>query len=191
MNSLQALLEKLQDAWRGLTDRERKLMLVLAGVLAALLVFLFLSSQIRSAAELRDGADARRAAISALIDKRSEYATAVAQQRALSAKMSGNAVSVPSFVETQCRVLNITRPTNFRDSRSPVANNAAVTALTTEVVFPQMTLTQLSDFSNAVYSSGELLYIQRIEVKEKRGRNAGEGFEVAMQLTTYQLNEGE
>ena len=189
MSALQSIWSQLQDTWNGLTQRERNLMLVLAAVLVVFGLYLGISSQLRKSDEWQAGTEERRDAISLLINNRATYADAVAQQREMNAKMTGNVVSVPTFVEQQCRSLDITRPTNFRDSRAPVANNAAITALTTEVVFPQMTLAQLSDFSNAVYDSNELLYIQRIEIKEQR--NNAQAFEVTMQLTTYQLNEGD
>lgn len=191
MSAIQPFLDKIRDLWAGLTERERKLMMLLGVVLVVFGLFLMVSGQVRKSNEWREGTQERRDAISLLISNRATYAQAIAAQRELNAKMTGNAVSVPTFVEARCRQLNITRPTNFRDSRAPVANNPGVTALTTEVVFPQMTLTQVSDFSRAVYESGELLYIQRIEIKQKRNANAADGFEVSMQLTTYQLNEGE
>lgn len=189
MSAIQPYLDKARDTWTGLTERERLLMMLLAAVLLVFGLYVLVSGQLQKSETWRTGTQERRDAISLLINNRATYADAVATQRELNAKMSGNAVSIPSFVEARCRQLNITRPTNFRDSRAPVANNAAITALTTEVVFPEMTLAQLSDFSNAVYESGELLYIQRIDIKQRRGQT--DGFEVSMQLTTYQLNDGE
>lgn len=175
--------QRARDGFLGLTEREQKLLSVLAIVLTLFLSYLVIGSQIRKTTEWKSGAMARRDAISQLISSRGEYASAMEQARDLNAKMDRNALSIPTFVEARCRQLNITQPTNFRDSRQPVGGNPSVIGLSTEVVFPEMTLAQLSDFSAEVQKSGELIYIQRVEIKEKR---QGEGFEVSMQLTTYQ-----
>lgn len=186
MSRLLPYWQRVRDGFLGLTDREQKLLGVLAIVLTVFFAFLMISSQMRKTREWKEGALDRRDAISQLISRRGEYARAMEETRELNAKMDRNAMSIPSFVEARCRQLNITQPTNFRDSRQPVGGNPSVTALATEVVFPEMTLAQLSDFSAEVQKSGELIYIQRVEIKEKR---QGEGFEVSMQLTTYQNNK--
>ena len=183
MNALKPYLARARAIFLGLTDREQKLIALLAVLLLAMLAFLLINGQVQKTNALRSGSEARRDAISQVISKRNEYAVAIEEMQALNFKLNAQPVSIASFVESRTRSLSISAPTNFRDSRQPVAGNPAVTALSTEVVFPEMDLAQLSDFAREVASAEELLYIQRIDLKPRRN---AEGYEVTMQLTTYQ-----
>jgi|SRR5690554_3652358 len=183
MNAIMPYFNRARAAFLGLTDREQKLIGLLGIILFGLLMFLLISGQMRKTKEWKQGSEERRAAISQLISSRSEYASAVLEAKELNFKLDANPVSIPTFVEARTRKLSITAPTNFRDSRQPVGGNPNVTAISTEVVFPELTLTQLSDFAREVENAPELLYIQRIDLKERRN---AEGYEVTMQLTTYQ-----
>lgn len=188
MNALKTYFARARAAFLGLTAREQKLIAILVVVLFGMLMFFLISGQLRKTKEWRQGSEERRDAISQLISRRAEYATAVLETKELNFKLDANPVSIPSFVEARTRSLSITAPTNFRDSRQPVGGNPDVTAISTEIVFPEMTLTQLSDFAREVENAAELLYIQRIDLKERR---SAEGFEVTMQLTTYQNTRGD
>lgn len=183
MNTLKPYFQRARAAFLGLTDREQKLIALLAFILLAMLAFLLINGQVRKTNEWRSGSEERRAAISQVIAKRGEYAVAIEEMQTLNFKLNAQPVSIASFVESRTRSLSISAPTNFRDSRAPVAGNPAVTALSTEVVFPEMDLAQLSDFAREVAEAEELLYIQRIDLKPRRN---AEGYEVTMQLTTYQ-----
>lgn len=183
MNALKSYLQRARAAFLGLTDREQKLIGLLAIILVAMLAFVLINGQVQRTNEWRSGSEARRDAISQVIAKRNEYAVAVEQAQTLNFKLNAQPVSIASFVESRTRRLSITAPTNFRDSRQPVAGNPDVTALSTEIVFPEMDLAQLSDFAREVADAEELLYIQRIDLKPRRN---AEGYEITMQLTTYQ-----
>lgn len=185
MNALRPYLERIQNAYENLTEREQKLILLLGTVLIGLAFFFVMNLYIARTREWKDGAQARREAIDQLIAKRADYAIAMEERKELNYKLSANPVSVPSFVESHSRTLSIPAPTNFRDSRQPVGGQPDITAISTEIAFPRMTLTQLSDFSRAVLEGEELLYIQRIQIREQRRST---DFEVTMQLTTYQKN---
>lgn len=188
MNALMPYFNRARAAFLGLTEREQKLVALLVFIVVGMLLFFVVSGQIRKTNEWRQGSIERREAISQLISRRADYAAAVLETKELNFKLDANPVSIPSFVEARSRSLSIMAPTNFRDSRQPVGGNPNVTALSTEIVFPDMTLGQLSDFAREVYLAPELLYIQRIDLKERRN---AEGFEVTMQLTTYQNNRGD
>lgn len=188
MNAITSYFNRARAAFLGLTDREQKLIGVLAVILIGMLLFFLISGQMRKTKEWRQGSEERRAAISQLISSRSEYAAAVLETKELNFKLDANPVSIPSFVESRTRRLSIMAPTNFRDSRQPVGGNPDVTAISTEIVFPELTLTQLSDFAREIENAPELLYIQRIDLKERRN---ADGFEVTMQLTTYQNTRGD
>lgn len=184
-NRLRSYAQRARDAFFGLTDREQKLVALLLAVVVGMAMFMMINSQAQKTKEWREGSTARRDAISQVIARRGEYAVAVEQARELNFKLDAQPVSIPSFVESRTRRLAITAPTNFRDSRQPVAGNPGIVALSTEIVFPDMNLGQLSDFAKEVHEAEELLYIQRVDLKERRN---AEGFEVTMQLTTYQNN---
>lgn len=183
MNAIRPYLQRARDAFDNLTEREQKLILLLTVVLTGLLLFFLMNSYISRTQEWKDGSQARREAIEQLISKRSDYAIAMEERKELNFKLDANPVSVPSFVESHTRALSIPAPTNFRDSRQPVGGQPDVTAISTEISFPRMSLAQLSDFARAVADGEELLYIQRIQIREQR---RGTDFEVTMQLTTYQ-----
>lgn len=185
MNALRPYLERARTAYENLTEREQKLILLLGTVLIGLAFFFLLSTYANRTREWKDGATARREAIDQLIAKRADYAIAMEERKELNYKLDANPVSVPSFVESHTRTLSIPAPTNFRDSRQPVGGQPDITAISTEISFPRMTLIQLSDFSRAVLEGEELLYIQRIQIREQP---RGTDFEVTMQLTTYQKN---
>lgn len=186
MNAIRPYLERVRDAYTNLTEREQKLILILGAVLIGLGCFFLMNSYISRTREWRDGAEARREAIDQLIAKRSDYAIAMEERKELNYKLDANPVSIPSFVESHTASLSIPAPTNFRDSRQPVGGQPDINALSTEISFPRMSLTQLTDFSRAVLEGEELLYIQRIQIREQR---RGTDFEVTMQLTTYQKNQ--
>lgn len=183
MNAIRPYIERVRDAFQNLTEREQRLIGLLGVVLFALLLFFLISSYISRTTEWKDGAQARRDGIEQLIAKRSDYALAMEEQKELNFKLDSNPVSVPSFVERHSQALSIPAPTNFRDSRQPVGGQPDVIAISTEISFPRMSLAQLSDFARAVTSGEELLYIQRVQIREQR---RGTDFEVTMQLTTYQ-----
>lgn len=185
MNAIRPYLERVRDAYTNLTEREQKLILILAAVLIGLGCFFLMNSYISRTREWREGAEARREAIDQLIAKRGDYAIAMEERKELNYKLDANPVSIPSFVESHTASLSIPAPTNFRDSRQPVGGQPDINALSTEISFPRMSLTQLTDFSRAVLEGEELLYIQRIQIREQR---RGTDFEVTMQLTTYQKN---
>lgn len=181
------LIERVQGALSGLTERERKLLAIMLIIVVLLGGFFFFNSMRIKSAEYRDGITARRDAIDQLLANRDEYAAQIAAQRRTQEQLRNNDLSLATFVETQARNLRITRPSNFSDSRQPVAGNEAVTALSTEVVFPSMSLQQLSDFADAIARSRELVYVQRIELEQPRNASA---FQVTMKLATYRMSEG-
>lgn len=183
MNAIRPYIERARNAFQNLTEREQRLIGLLGVVLFALLLFFLISSYISRTTEWKEGAQARRDGIEQLIAKRSDYALAMEEQKELNFKLDANPVSVPSFVERHSQALSIPAPTNFRDSRQPVGGQPDVIAISTEISFPRMSLAQLSDFARAVSSGEELLYIQRVQIREQR---RGTDFEVTMQLTTYQ-----
>lgn len=183
MNAIRPYLERVRNAFDNLTEREQKLIALLGLVLFALLLFFLASSYITRTAEWKEGAQARREGIEQLISKRSDYARAMEERKELNFKLDANPVSIPSFVERHTQSLSIPAPTNFRDSRQPVGGQPDVLAISTEISFPRMSLTQLSDFARAIAGGEELLYIQRIQIREQP---RGTDFEVTMQLTTYQ-----
>lgn len=149
-------------------------------------LFFIIRGQLTKTSEWRDGAEARRVAIQQLIDKRADYAQAMNESKELETLLKNPAMSIPSFVEGHTQSLSIQKPTDFRDSRQPVAGRADVTAISTEVSFPKMSLGQLSSFSEKVVNSDKLIYMQRLQIRHKERSN---DYEVTMQLTTYQNAE--
>lgn len=187
MNAINNIVERVQSALSGLTERERKLLGIMLLIVVGLGGFFFFNSMRLKTTEYREGITARREAIDDLLANRDEYAAQIAAQRRTQEQLQNNQLSLATFVETQSRSLQITRPSNFSDSRQPVAGNESVTAHSTEVTFPAMSLQQLSDFVNAVARSRELVYVQRIELEQPRNASA---FQVTMRLATYRPSEG-
>ena len=180
--SLPPAIERLRARVAELTERERKLLLLMA-VTGVLFLLLFGNLIVGNALDgLRDGNQQRRAALNELIHERERFLTEVAQAERLDARLESNRLRLSSFIETQASQAGVPRPREFRDHTQPVGQTG-ITAHETTVSFPSMSFEQLLDLLNSFEDSGELVFIQTLRVSP--ARRGEHGLDADITLATY------
>lgn len=175
-------VETLQARFAQLTDRERKLLVLLAAVAVVFLLMLANLFVGNAFAALRDGNDDRRAALELLIAERDRFLLEQQQARTLEARLDGNQLRLSSFVETTASQTGVPRPREFRDHSQPVGQTG-VTSIETTASFPSMSFEQLIDLLNAFEDSGELVFVQSLRITP--ARRGEHGLDADITLATY------
>lgn len=172
----------LQARVAQLTERERKLLLLLGLVAVVFLLMLGNLFVGNAFSAMRDGNEDRRAALDLLITERERFLFEQEQARSLDARLDGNQLRLSSFVETTASQSGVPRPREFRDHSQPVGQTG-VTSIETTVSFPSMSFEQLIDLLNAFEDSGELVFIQSLRITP--ARRGEHGLDADITLATY------
>ena len=188
MNDVPKFLNQLQDRMAGLTDRERKLVLLM--LVTGLFMALALGNMLigNTLRDTRAGNAERRAALELLIAERETYLQQTARVQDLDDRLRNNQVRLSSFIETRSERAGVPRPTEFRDHQQPLAGFEGITSVETTVTYPSMSFEQLMGLLDTIESSNELVFIQTLKVQPARRGQAG--LDAELTLVTYRSGRG-
>ncbi|MFT4705631.1 MAG: hypothetical protein ACI81R_003342 [Bradymonadia bacterium] len=183
MSGTSDLRDKARDRWQAFSERERRLLLIMVGVLSALAFLAITYSHTLKVEELQDEITERRDAVDRLIREYEPFMLADAQRQLVESKLEEEPVRLSTFIEARASRAGIGRPSEIRDRSQPL--DGGITKHVSTAVFATMTAAQLNDLLSSVAESDELVFADQIAFQPPRGGNNTGMLAVELTLATF------
>ena len=188
MEDKPGLFGRLEGALEKYTDRERRLLMIMAIIVPLMLVTLIGSMTFRSLGKLNDKIEDQRAVLSDLFAERVNFVESQLAEEALNEQLENNNLQLASFIEARANDAGVARPRNFRDQTLPLGEGG-IEEVETTTTFTDMTPADLDNLMVEILTAPELVYVRRLTLAPGRGRDAN-GLQVELTLVTYRRSGG-
>lgn len=179
---LQDGLDRLSSAWGGLTDRERKLVSLLAVALVLTILALGFSSFRNSLETRRQAIASKEIAIQEVAKLSATYRQAEAVRNQIENRLRGTPVRLFSYLEDTAKKQNVTIG-NMSDRGNDTRDG--VVRSTVEVSFAAIELPPLLRFVNEIEKSPRVVKVERIRIRHRN--DDPERLDVTLSISTYHL----
>ena len=187
MNALSQVLANLKAKFEERSERERTLLLAMAGTLSLLAVILIVGLSLQKAGRLEDELTGKRQALTQLLAQRDTFMERVEARSSREEKLRKNTLRLSSFIEDQAREAGLGRPREFKDTQEPVPGRAEVTAHRTTVRIEDVSFEQFKDLLTSIADTEELVFIEKVGMNASKKKDSPDHMDVELSLVTYKL----
>ena len=168
--------------WYRLAPRERRLVAVLAGAVAAVAVAVVALMTTQSLADLRDENEAAREALAAIAKHRDTFLDAKARMLAQEARIGNEAPQLAADLEAAAREVGIQIPENQPRPAVPAGRHYLEHSV--DVTLRQVDLLSLTKFLSKVETGTRVIVVSKMSIK--RAFAEGEKLNVSLTATAWE-----
>lgn len=172
-------------AFENLNDRERKLVTLLGGVLAVLIVFLPVWLLTSSIGAIEDENEQIRGALRDISDHGAQLAARDEQRQAAERRYDNPAPPLGSFLEAKAREAGYDRPLEVTDQPEKV--EGAFTRRNTRASLPGVDLRTAVGVMTAIKNSPYPVAIEKLQLEHYQ---AGDRYNVQLGVVAFDRNDG-
>lgn len=178
-----SLFEQAGTAWSGLSQRERRLLGMMAAAFAIFIVFLGFNGLRKSMASHEASLEHKRMSMERVTALANTYREAEAARSRIEARIKGNPVRLFSYLEDIAKKRDITL--GDMQDRGSDSVGEGISRSTVEVSFARIDLRSLTAFLNEIEKSQQLVKVEKLRV---RGRTDDPNLlDAQVTVSTYSL----
>lgn len=176
-------IEQASHAWSGLSQRERRLLGLMAAALAIFVVFLGFNGLRKSMNAHEASLEHKRMSMERVMALANTYREAEAARGRIEARIKGNPVRLFSYLEDIAKKRDITL--GDMQDRGSDSLGEGISRSTVEVSFAKIDLRSLTAFLNDIEKSQQLVKVEKLRV---RGRTDDPNLlDAQVTVSTYSL----
>lgn len=182
----QPLFGRIADAWSNLSDRERRLLALMAVALVLFLAAMGFSSMRRTIAQRQASIESKELSMQQIGFLAEGYSEAEAARARIEARIRGTPVRLFSYLDDLARKQNLSLG-DMQDRGSDKLGDG-ITRSTVEVSFARIDLRTLTGFVNEIEKSRQLVKVEKLRVRSRT--DDPNLVDASITVSTYSLNKG-
>jgi type II secretory pathway component PulM len=181
---MNSLLDRVRASWENLNDRERRMLSILGGVLAAMLLIMPPILLVMDNSDLEAQNAELRNVVEQLDMQRARLARLAQERRAADVKYANKTPPLGSFMESEAKKQGLTLQ-EVTDQPEKTVGKYLRRSIT--VALPQVALTPLIQLLSSIVESGHPIAIDQLQIDHY---SAGDQYNVRMGVLTFDKLSG-